>query len=307
MKSVLVTGGSGLVGSAIKELVEYNYDNYHFLYINSKQVDLRNYDETLEFFKYTQPDYVIHLAACVGGLYKNMNENMYTDNVRINTNVIDCAYKVGVKRLIACLSTCIFPDKTVYPIDETMLHNGPPHESNEGYAYAKRMMEVQCKLYNKYYDTKFVCIIPTNIFGEHDNYNLEDSHVIPALIHKCYLAKKDNTAFIIKGSGKPLRQFIYSMDIAKIIILLLDKNTTESLIIAPDNEVPIKKVVEMIAKQFDQSTVIYNEMYDDGQYRKTTQSIHFKKLFPEFIFSSLEESIKITINYFINNYETIRK
>jgi len=91
--------------------------------------------------------------------------------------------------MVACLSTCIFPDKTEYPIDESMLHNGPPHSSNDAYAYAKRMLEVQCRMYNENHGDNFVCIIPTNIYGPNDNFNIEDGHVLPALINKCFIAK----------------------------------------------------------------------------------------------------------------------
>lgn len=120
----------------------------------------------------------------------NYKVDMLEKNVLINFNVIKCSYEVQVEKLICMLSTCIFPDKTTYPIDETMLHDGPPHTSNHAYAYAKRVLEIHCRAYNEQYNTNFCCIIPTNIYGPHDNYSLQDGHVIPALIHKCYLAKK---------------------------------------------------------------------------------------------------------------------
>ena len=121
-----------------------------------------------------------------------------------------------------------FSDKTSYPINESMLHNGPPHSSNDAYAYAKRMLEIHSKAYNEQYNDNFVCIIPTNLYGPYDNYNLQDSHVIPGLIHKCYLAKKENKPFYVWGSGKPLRQFIFSEDLAELIcgpyLKLMKKN-----------------------------------------------------------------------------------
>lgn len=119
---------------------------------------------------------------------------------------------------MSCLSTCIFPDKTTYPIDETMIHNGPPHSSNEGYAYAKRMIDVMNHCYAEEYDCKFTSVIPTNIYGPHDNFNVEEGHVIPGLIHKCYLAKQRGEPFMIWGSGSPLRQFIFSEDLAELMI-----------------------------------------------------------------------------------------
>lgn len=224
METILVTGGSGLVGNAIK-YVSKNYNNYNFIFISSKQYNLISYNETKQMFIDIKPTYVIHLAACVGGLFKNMNNkvDMLEQNLMINYNVVKCAHDYKVKKLIACLSTCIFPDKVTYPIDESMLHNGPPHNSNDAYAYAKRMLEIHCKAYRENYGDNFTCIIPTNIYGPHDNFDLENGHVIPSLIHQCYKAKKENKPFVIKGTGKPLRQFIYSEDLAKLIMLVLEK------------------------------------------------------------------------------------
>lgn len=104
---------------------------------------------------------------------------------------MECCREFNVAKLVSCLSTCVFPDKTSYPIDETMVHNGPPHPSNEGYAYAKRMIDVMNKCYREEYGSNFTSIIPTNIYGPDDNYSIEDGHVIPGLIHKCYLAKQN--------------------------------------------------------------------------------------------------------------------
>ena len=111
-----------------------------------------------------------------------------------------------------------------------MLHDGAPHESNYPYAYAKRLLEITSRAYNENYPNgcKFICVIPTNIYGEHDNFSLEDGHVIPSLIHRCYLAKKDNKSFVIKGTGKPLRQFIYSKDLAKLILWVMENYNDNS-------------------------------------------------------------------------------
>ena len=131
---------------------------------------------------------MIHLAAMVGGLFRNMKHNVefFRENILINDNVMECCREYNVKKLVSCLSTCIFPDKTTYPIDETMLHSGPPHDSNAGYSYAKRMLSVMSKLYCQQYGCNFTCIIPTNVYGPHDNYSIEDGHVIPGDSSPCY-------------------------------------------------------------------------------------------------------------------------
>ena len=235
MINVLITGGTGLVGNGIKSYVDkllnsnndnllnINIEDYNFIYLSSKDCDLTDFQQTYDYFSKVNPTYVIHLAAKVGGLFKNMNYkvDMFLDNVIINNNVLKVCHQLGVAKVVSCLSTCIFPDKTTYPIDETMLHNGPPHTSNDAYAYAKRMLEVLSNAYNEQYNTNFICVIPTNIYGPYDNYHLEDSHVIPGLIHKCYLAKLNNQPFVVSGTGSPLRQFIHSEDLGKLILFFM--------------------------------------------------------------------------------------
>ena len=205
-KVVLVTGGTGLVGKAIESVVESNKEqfvSYRFVFIGSKDADLSDAGQTRALFERVRPQYVIHLAAMVGGLFKNMRNNLdfLRVNMAINDNVLRMCHELQVHKCISCLSTCIFPDKTSYPIDESMIHLGPPHDSNFGYSYAKRMIDILNKAYDSHYknnkepdrsvDTLFTSIIPTNVFGPHDNYNFEDSHVIPGLILKAYNAVTD--------------------------------------------------------------------------------------------------------------------
>jgi len=318
-KTILVTGGSGLVGSAFKSIsthdnLKYNL-KYNFIFLSSSECDLTDYNQTLAYFKLAKPNFIIHLAANVGGLFKNMCQpvDMLEKNVLINLNVLKAAHAVSVEKLIACLSTCIFPDKPFFdkPLIETDLHLGPPHESNSAYAYAKRLLETQCAAYQKQYGDKFICVVPTNIYGPEDNFNLDDAHVIPALIHKCYIAKQNNEYFTISGSGKPLRQFIYSIDLALAIMLVLeDYKEMSSIIIAPDetSEVSISYVAKLIAKEFDYENMIkFDESKSDGQYKKTVSNNKFKELFNNFYFTEIEEGIKSTIKWFLLKYPNIRK
>lgn len=202
---VLVTGGSGLVGQAIRNVAESNpemYSNFTFHFSNSKEADLSKLEESRQLFNKVRPTFVIHLAAMVGGLFRNLHNNLefLRVNLAINDNVLLLAKEFKVKKCISCLSTCIFPDKTTYPIDETMVHLGPPHQSNFGYSYAKRMIDILNHAYSKSFDAEkqysdckpiFTSVIPTNVYGPHDNFNLEDSHVIPGLIYKAYQAVND--------------------------------------------------------------------------------------------------------------------
>ncbi len=307
---VIITGGSGLVGSAIKSISNL-YPNFEFVFLSSKLCDLTNWEQTEKYFNLVKPDYVIHLAANVGGLFKNMKYkvDMLESNLTINSNVLKASHNVKVKKLVACLSTCIFPDKTTYPINESMLHLGPPHFSNDAYAYAKRILEVQCRAYREQYGDNFVCVIPTNIYGPNDNFNLEDGHVIPALIHKCYLAKKSGDKFIVAGTGNPLRQFIYSEDLAKLILWVLsDYKDSDPIIlsVSESNEIPIKNIVEIISNEFEYNNIEWDSSKPDGQFKKTADNTKLMSL-NNFEFTDINYGLKQTIQWFIQNYDIARK
>uniref|UniRef100_A0A6B2G1U3 GDP-L-fucose synthase (Trinotate prediction) n=1 Tax=Myxobolus squamalis TaxID=59785 RepID=A0A6B2G1U3_MYXSQ len=142
---IMVTGGSGLVGRNLEQLVNHeNLPNEKFIFLTSNDANLQNPEDVRQLFKKIKPDVVIHLAANVGGLFKNMRQNLsiLKSNMYINENVLACAFEYNVNKVISCLSTCIFPDKISYPIDETMIHNGPPNDSNYGYSYSKRYIEI---------------------------------------------------------------------------------------------------------------------------------------------------------------------
>ena len=231
----------------------------------------------------------------------NNKVDMLEKNLIINFNVIKCAHDFQVKKMVACLSTCIFPDVVSYPIDETMLHNGPPHFSNDAYAYAKRIIEIHCKAYRDNYGDNFICVTPTNIYGPNDNFDLENGHVLPALIHKCFLAKKQNNDFIVKGSGKPLRQFIYSEDLAALIMIILEKSNEENTIISvPEtDEKSIEHIARIIAHSFDyEDRIRFDTSFSDGQYKKTVSTKKLQNLVENHKFITLEEGIKKTVEWF---------
>jgi GDP-L-fucose synthase len=309
---ILVTGGTGLVGKGLEKITN-KYNNHQFIFLSSKDCDLTNYQSTYNLFDNIKPDYIIHLAANVGGLFKNMNfkVDMLEKNLLINYNVLRCSHEHKIKKVISCLSTCIFPDKTSYPINETMLHDGPPHCSNDSYAYAKRMLEIHSKAYQEQYNDNFICIIPTNIYGPYDNYHLEDAHVIPALIHKCYLAKKNKEPFIVRGTGKPLRQFIYSEDLAELIMWTLDNyDQKDSLILSvgEKDEVSIETVAREIARNFDyEDKLIFDPNFADGQFKKTADNTKLINLMCDFEFTSIKEGIQKSVEWFVENYSTVRK
>ena len=319
INNILVTGGFGLVGQGIKAFIEKNEKNEkdeknNFIFLSSKDCDLRNIEQTREIFLKYKPTHVIHLAASVGGLFLNMEKpvEMYRNNIIMNNNVMELCKEFHVKKLISCLSTCIFPDDITYPIDETIIHNGPPHKSNEAYSYAKRMVDVMSRSYNKEYGCNFTSIVPTNIYGPYDNFNLQNAHVIPALIHKAYLAKRDNTDFVIYGSGNPLRQFIYSENLGELVIYILNNyNTCDPIILSVDqeDEISIKDVALLIASAFniDESRIIFDLSKSDGQFKKTASNKKLRELLPKYNFKSIKEGIYETCKWFEQNYEIARK
>ena len=306
MEKILVTGGSGLVGNAIK-IISKKYPHYEFIFVSSKDYNLLEMNQVINMFQKYNPTFVIHLAGYVGGLYRNMNNkvDMLEKNLLINFNVIKCAHDFNVKKLIACLSTCIFPDKITYPINEIMLHDGAPHCSNDAYAYAKRMTEIHCKAYRENYGDNFICITPTNIYGPHDNFDLENGHVLPSLIHKCYLAKKQNIDFVIRGTGKPLRQFIFSEDLADLIMIILEKYNEDNIILSvPEtHETSIEDISKIISKNFEyEDKTKFDTSFSDGQYKKTVSINKLLFLIGDYPFTSIDEGIKKTVEWFKIEY-----
>ena len=297
----LITGGYGMVGSAMESQIK----------LSRETCDLTNPKQTEALFRTIRPDGVIHCAGKVGGIGGNSNYKgeYFYDNLMINTNVIEASRKAGVKNLVAFLSTCVFPDNVTYPLTVDQVHLGEPHESNYPYAYAKRMADVQIRAYREQYDINYTSIIPSNIYGPNDNFNLDHGHVMPMLIHKLYLAKKNKTDFTVWGSGKPLREFIYSKDIAKIAEwALYNYEGTDPLIISGDEEVSIKDLVGMLVDEFKfKGKVIFDETKPDGQFRKPSDNSLIKELLPDFEYTPFEQGIKETVNWFRENYENARR
>ena len=297
----LVTGGYGMVGSAMETQIK----------LSREICDLTNPKQTEALFRTIRPDGVIHCAGKVGGIGGNSNYKgeYFYDNLMINTNVIEASRKAGVKNLVAFLSTCVFPDNVSYPLTVDQVHSGEPHESNYPYAYAKRMADVQIRAYREQYGLNYSSIIPSNIYGPNDNFSLEHGHVMPMLIHKLYLAKKNKTDFTVWGSGKPLREFIYSKDIAKIAEwALFNYEGTEPLIVSGDEEISIKDLVGILVDEFKfKGKVVFDKTKPDGQLRKPSDNSKIKELLPDFEYTPFEQGIKETVNWFKENYENARK
>lgn len=293
----LVTGADGLVGNAIRSL-----NPQDFVYVTRADGDLRSENETLALFNKINPDRVIHLAAHVGGIGGNImhSADFFKDNILINMNVLEAARKSGVKKLISFMSTCVFPNDGPYPLKPENLHLGAPHPSNFGYAYAKRMLEVQTRAYRAQWNMNYQIAIPSNIYGPHDNFSLEEGHVVPALIHKAKIAKKENKPLSIWGSGRPKREFIYSKDVAKLVIWMVENyESPEPLILSSGIETTIRDLAEAIAKSFGiPQPVNLDITKPEGQMRKPSNVEPLFELLPNFNFTSLQEGISETVTWF---------
>ena len=303
MEKILVTGGTGLVGS--------RFIGEDYIKIGSNDLNLLNQNSIRDFLKNKEIEGVIHCAARVGGVKGNMTypgEFTY-ENLKMNTGIIEEARKAGINKLIAFSSTCVFPDKVEYPLTPDKIHLGPPHSSNYGYAYAKRMAEIQMQSYREQYGVNYFSVIPCNIYGPADNYHLEDGHVLPSLIHKFHLADISGSDVTIWGSGSPLREFVFSEDVAKLTRILFDDYTGGiPVIISSGKEISIKEVVEIIANEFNfRGKIIWDLDKPEGQFRKPSDNSIIRSIAPDFRFTPIEEGIHKSVTWFKDNYPNIRK
>ena len=284
---------------------------HNITYSNSSICDLRDRKETLALFDKVKPDWVVHLAAKVGGIKANIEHmgEFYRDNILLNTNVLEASRLLGVQKVVSVLSTCIYPDDVTYPLTENQIHQGPPHSSNYAYAHAKRMIDVQSRAYRKQYGCNFITAVPNNLFGENDNYHLNDSHVIPAIIHKMFLAKQKNEDVVLWGNGSPLREFTYSVDVAHILLFLLRRYDGESPInVGNPGEHSIKKIAELIAKYMNfKGSIIWDVSKPSGQHRKPSDNTKLMNLDPDpQIYTNFEKALRESCEWFVKNYPNVR-
>lgn len=309
MVDLLVTGGSGMVGQAIKRNLP---QGIRAVFIGSKQFDLRHMTDARKMVSTYRPKVIIHLAAKVGGVKANSDfvADFFNENILINTNVLMAAHAFNVNDVVSLLSTCVYPDKAsvTYPLTEEQLHQGPPHDSNFGYAYAKRMVEVQSRAFRQQYNRNFTTAIPNNIFGPNDNFDLEDGHVLPAIIRKIYEAKHQNKPPTFWGDGSALREFTLSDDVAICLLKMagiVEGEVYNSVVpcnIGSNEEVSIKDAVAMVAEVMGyDGPIFWDESKPAGQHRKPSQGGRIP-----YEYTPLKEGLKLTCEWFAANYPNVR-
>lgn len=295
---IVVTGGSGLVGKALKQYLP------NAIYLSSKDFDLTNENQVKSMYEQYKPEVIIHLAAKVGGILDNINKpaEYFTENILMNTLLVDYAYKSGVKRFIGILSTCIYPDTVEsYPMKETDLHLGPPTSTNFSYGYAKRSLAVQIDSYNKQYGTKYQYLTPCNLYGLDDKDNESNSHFITALVKKIYDANlKGENSITLFGDGTPLRQFMFAEDFAKVIFQVIEDEIYESFNVATSENLSIKEMAQIAldACNSNHLEIIWDTLKPNGQFRKDVGVEKMNSYIPSFTFLPLYEGIqKVYKNY----------
>ena len=288
MDKILITGGTGLVGKHLQNILP------EAIYVSSSAYDLTQESEVKEMMIDFRPDVVVHLAARVGGIVDNINHpvDYLEENVLMNTNVLKACHEFSVEKVIAILSTCIYPDVLdTYPMKEEDLFNGPPAPTNFSYGFAKRCMAAHIDSYRKQYDKKWCYLIPCNLYGEYDKYEEHHSHFVSALIKKIYEA---DDSIELWGTGKPLRQFMYGGDLARVIKHMLDNDVVDNFNVAPSEVYSINEIAK-IAKNAclkDKLVVNYDNTKPDGQFRKDVDSSKLLSVLDDFKFTPLGEGIK---------------
>ncbi|ONI48027.1 GDP-fucose synthetase [Candidatus Epulonipiscium fishelsonii] len=269
---IFVAGHRGLVGSQILEcLKEQGYTN--LITRTRQELDLQNQQAVADFFSTEKPEYVFLAAAHVGGIHANNTypADFIMKNLQIECNVIDSSYKNKVKKLLFLGSSCIYPKLCEQPMKEEYLLNGELEKTNEAYAIAKIAGLKMCEYYNKQYGTNFISVMPTNLYGPNDNFDLENSHVLPALLRKVHEAKLNNSPTIeVWGSGKPLREFLYVKDMAEACIYIMENyNETPFLNIGTGVEISIRDLAETIKDVVGyDGQLVFNADKPDGTPRK---------------------------------------
>lgn len=300
-KKIVVTGGSGLVGRSLQKFLP------NAVYLSSKQYDLTTESGVDRLYKEHEPDCIVHLAAKVGGILDNVTKpaEYFTENVLMNTLMIDRAYKHGVKRFLSILSTCVYPDTVdTYPMVESDYDSGPPAPTNYSYGISKRAQAAQINAYNKQYATKYQYLIASNLYGEFDKFGHQNSHFIASLIRKLHFALKNgDDKIVLFGTGQPYRQFLYADDLARVIVHCLKNDVYDNMNVAPDENLTIHEMAKIALKVFNAEnlTITYDRTYPDGQFRKDVSNAKLRSIMEDFKFTSLADGIKKTYEYLLEH------
>ena len=301
--TILVAGGSGLVGSAIVR--ELKRLNQVVVGISSKDVDLLDRDKTFEFITNLKPTTIIDCAAKVGGIGGNNSYpvEFLSQNLQIQSNLMDAAHAAKVSKFVFLGSSCIYPRDCAQPIKEEYLLTGALEQTNSAYAVAKIAGIELIKSYRKEYGYKWISVMPTNMYGPNDNFDLENGHVLPVLIRKFIEAKRSGSGKVILwGSGSPLREFLHVDDLAKAVLLCMDKyDDSKQINVGSGQEVSIKDLADKISKAVGfNGEISWDSSKPDGTMRKVLDSSKIANLGWKPLIS-LDQGIASTVEWYLQN------
>lgn len=301
---IYVAGHRGMVGSAIvRKLQEKGYTN--FVFRTHKELDLCNQQAVADFFASEKPKYVFLAAAKVGGILANkeMKGEFFYDNAQVELNVIDQAYKNGVEKLLFLGSSCVYPRLASQPIKEEYLLSGYLEETNDAYAVAKIAGIQMCCAYYEQYGFKSISVMPCNLFGPGDNFDLKTSHVLPALLRKVHEAKENNSPeIVVWGSGKPYREFLYVDDVADACVFLMESSMSEGIVnIGTGEDIAIGDLVKLICEVVGYGgTIKFDTTKPDGTPRKVLDISKLHSLGWKHTVH-ITEGIQKLYNWYLNN------
>ncbi len=304
-QKVLVTGGAGFLGRIVVEQLRARGAQDIFV-PRSREYDLCRESVVQTLYKKVRPDIVIHLAAVVGGIGANQANlgKFFYENLMMGTQLIEGARKVGVEKFVAIGTICAYPKFTKVPFKEEDLWDGYPEETNAPYGLAKKMLLVQSQAYRQQYGFNSIYLLPVNLYGPGDNFSLTTSHVIPALIRKCFEAMKRNEGTItVWGTGKPTREFLYVEDAARGIILAAERyDKSDPVNIGAGFEISIRDLAQLIARLTGfKGKIVWDKVKPDGQPRRCLDT---SRAYQEFGFKAkigLEDGLKKTIRWYRKN------
>ena len=305
-KKILVTGSSGVLGSALKENAK-NHSGRDFTFLKSQDCDLTDASKTLDIIKNTKADAILHLAAVSGGIGLGMKHqaSLLRDNLLMTLNVLEAVRKCRIKKTVMSLSSGMYPPNAPLPLNEDTIHDGYPHASFYGYFFAKRMVDPTIRSYREEYGINVIGLIPNGIFGENDNYNFDDAPMLPSLIRRFYENCENDTEIVVWGDGTPLREYTYSKDIANAYMWALDNyDDAQCLNIGSIEENSIGNIALMIADilSIDRKRIIFDTTKPKGVFRKSTDNSRFLAL-SNFKYTPFRKALEKTIEWFINAYE----
>lgn len=300
----MVTGGAGFLGSyVVKKLKERNYR--HIFVPRYKDYNLVNMEDVKNLYRDAKPDIAIHLAATIGGIGFNMENpgKLFYDNLMMGAQLMEEARLCGIEKFVAIGTICAYPQFTPVPFKEKNLWDGYPEKTNAAYGLAKKMLLVQAQAYRQQYGFNAISLLLVNLYGPGDNFNPDTSHVIPALIKRCFDAiKKNEDEIIVWGSGKPTREFLYAEDCAEAIILATERyDKPDPVNIGSGWEISIKELANLIARFTGfKGKITYDRSKPDGQIRRCLDVSRAKKEFGFTAKTDFRKGLKKTIEWYRN-------